>query len=303
MADFHLLRPYWLLAAIPVLFIWLQYQKKSQDDSRFRDFIDEHLLEHLLVGKTERKQFTPLNLLLVVLVLTTVALSGPTFRQEASPFAGDDAGLMVLIKLGKSMSAEDLQPSRLERAKQKLEDLLELRKGKSTGLVVYSGSSHLVMPLTSDGRVITLMIEDLTPDLMPREGDELASAMALGQKMLEQSGNPGSMLIIADSVSPGQQPLVEKIGSTTPAQFYSFNPPGSGVDPNLQAVAEIFGTRPVEVSLDDSDVKLLAKKAQSSLSKVTDGDKTKRWRDDGYLLVPLICACFLLWFRKGWMVK
>ena len=303
MADLHLLRPYWLMAVLPVLFIWFQYRKHRQDESRFKEFIDEHLLEHLLVGKTEKKHITPLNVLLVVLILSAIAMSGPTFRQEASPFAGDDAGLMVLMKLSKSMSAKDLQPSRLERAKQKLRDLLEIRKGKSTGLIVYSGSSHLVMPLSNDARAITVMIEDLTPELMPREGDDLASAIKLATKMLEQSGKPGSILIMADSVSASQQPLLEKMGEGILLQLHSITPPGAAIDPGLLDIAEIFGTSPVEVSLDDSDVRLLAKRAETSLTKVTGSEKNERWRDDGYMFVPLICASFLLWFRKGWVVQ
>lgn len=303
MAEFHLLRPYWLLAVLPIVLIWFQYRKQGRDERRFKELIDPHLLEHLLVGREEKKRITPLNVLLAMLLLTTIALSGPSYRQETSPFAGDDAGLMVLMKMSKSMSSKDLQPSRLERAKQKLRDLLEQRKGKSTGLVVYSGSSHLVMPLTNDAQVITSMIEDLTPELMPREGDELAGAIELGQRMIDQSGKPGSMLIMADSVSANQLPLFEKLDSASLFQFHSYNPVGAGIDSGLLSAAEILGTRPVEVSLDTRDVELLAQRAETSFTKVTDNGTSERWRDDGYWFLPLIGACFLLWFRKGWVVQ
>lgn len=303
MTEFHLLRPYWLLAIIPIVLIWFQYRKLSLAETRFRKLIDPHLLEHLLVGQAVKKRVTPLNVLLVVLVSAAIALSGPTYRKEASPFAGDDAGLMVLMKLSKSMSSKDLQPSRLERAKQKLWDLLEQRQGKSTGLIVYSGSSHLVMPLTSDGGVIISMIEDLTPELMPKEGDDLAGAITLGERMISQSGKSGSILIMADSVASNQLPLVEKMESALSFQFFSFNPPSSGLDPVLLQSAEVFRTRPVEVSLDSSDVELLARRAENSLTQITDSEKSERWRDDGYWFLPIIACCFLLWSRKGWVVR
>ncbi|MFT5697943.1 MAG: Ca-activated chloride channel family protein [Desulforhopalus sp.] len=303
MTEFHLLRPYWLLAIIPIVLIWFQYRKLRLAETRFRKLIDPHLLEHLLVGEVVKKRVTPLNVLLVVLVFAAIALSGPTYRQEASPFAGDDAGLMVLMKLSKSMSSKDLQPSRLERAKQKLWDLLEQRRGKSTGLIVYSGSSHLVMPLTSDAKVITTMIEDLTPELMPKEGDDLAGAITLGERMIGQSGKPGSILIMADSVASSQLSLLEKMESAISFQIFSFNPPSSGIDPVLLKSAEVLRSRPVEVSLDSSDVELLARRAGNSLTQITDSEKSERWRDDGYWLLPLIACCFLLWSRKGWVVR
>ncbi len=303
MTEFHLLRPYWLLAAIPVVLIWFLYKKYQRDDARFKELIDPHLLEHLLVGQTEKKRITPLNVLLALLLLSTVALSGPTYRQEASPFAGDDAGLMVLMKLSKSMSSKDLQPSRLARAKQKLWDLLELREGKSTGLIVYSGSSHLVMPLTSDARVITSMIEDLTPELMPREGDELAGAIQLGERMISQSGKPGSILIMADSAASSQLPLLEKMQTPVATQILSLNSSGSDIDSVLLNTAELLRTRPVEVSLDTTDIQFLAQRAETTLTQITDIEKSERWRDEGYWFLPVLAACFLLWFRKGWVVQ
>ncbi|BHH85901.1 VWA domain-containing protein [Desulforhopalus sp. 52FAK] len=303
MTDFHLLRPYWLLTVIPIVLIWLQYKKHGRDGKRYKALIDPHLLEHLLVGETEKKKITPLNVLLVLLLLSVVALAGPTYRQEASPFAGDEAGLMVLLKMSTSMSSKDLQPSRIERAKQKLRDLLDVRKGKATGLVVYSGSSHLVMPLTNDGQVITSMIEDLTPDLMPREGDELAAAITLGQKMIDQSAKPGSILLMADSVAPSQLPLLEKLQVTTPLQIHGYNPSGAANDRGLLQVAKIYDTSVVEVSLDSSDVELLAQRAATSLTRISNSEMGERWRDDGYWFLPLIAGCFLLWFRKGWVVQ
>jgi len=303
MADFHLLRPYWLLAVIPVVLVWLQYRKPGAREQRLKNMIDPHLFEHLVIGQTEKKKVSPATVLFTMLILATFALTGPTFRQEASPFAGDEAGLMVLMKLGSSMNSKDIQPSRLERAKQKLHDLLELRKGKSTGLVAYSGSSHLVMQLTTDGQVITTMIVDLTPELMPVEGDDLAGAFALGSRMIQQSGNPGSLLVMADSVAPSQVGALEQSQLDFAVQFHSFNSPGFAVDQGLARAAELFDTVPVEISLDVSDVEVLAKGAATALTQVGDNDQGKRWRDDGYWFLPFIAACFLLWFRKGWVMR
>lgn len=306
MADLQLLRPYWLLALFPLAVIWLRYRRSGLQGQGIRKVIDPHLVDQMVVGSTVKSIVSPNNMLLILLLLTVFGLSGPTFQREVSPFAGDDAGLMVLLKLGSSMNSKDLQPSRLERAKQKLRDLLELRKGKSTGLIVYSGSSHLVMPLTSDASVIVTMIEDLTPDLMPKDGDDLARAMALGQRMIKQSGEVGSLLIMADSVSAAQitalSEATEKM-TTLPVQILSINAIGTTVEPSLEKAGKLFDARLVEVSLDTADVENIARSAVTSLSQVGEHETGERWCDEGYWFLPFIAGIFLLWFRKGWVIR
>lgn len=302
MAEFHLLRPYWLLAIFPVLLLLLVHRKKAGEEERFKSVVDSHLLEFLVVGQSRKERLRPQVVLFVLLFFSVFALCGPTFRQEPSPFAGDDAVLMVLMKLGQSMDSQDVQPSRLARAKQKLQDLLELRKGKSTGLVVYSGSSHLVMVPTTDSQVISTMIEDLTPDLMPVQGDDLVGAMVLGIQFIQQAGAPGSILVMADTVSQAQLSELEKLQMDIAVQLHSFNPPGSNVDEGLRLVGEIFSTSPVRLTIDTSDVEILVKRAAVAIRHLADSDDGLKWRDEGYWFVPLIALCFLLWFRKGWVV-
>ena len=118
-----------------------------------------------------------MHVLSVIWILAALALAGPAWDKEPAPFADDDAGLVVLLKVSGTMQATDVQPSRLARAKHKLRDLMQARKGLSTGLIAYSGSAHLVMPLTRDDRIVSAMVEDLTPELMPADGDALAEAL------------------------------------------------------------------------------------------------------------------------------
>ena len=79
-------------------------------------------------------------------------------------------------KVTPSMTATDVVPSRLERSLQKLRDLLAARAGAPTGLIVYSGTSHLVMPPTRDTGILTFMTEGLEPGIMPAAGEALAGA-------------------------------------------------------------------------------------------------------------------------------
>jgi len=201
MAEFHFLRPEMLLALAPLALVWWLLWRMQDAYAGLRELVAPHLLEHLVVDEGRKGALRPLHLLAVIWVLSALALAGPTWEREPSPFADDDAGLVVLLKVSGTMEATDVQPSRLARAKHKLRDLLALRKGSATGLIVYSGSAHLVMPLTRDERIVAAMVEDLTPALMPVDGDALADALRMAEALLARAGVPGSALVLADGVA------------------------------------------------------------------------------------------------------
>ena len=170
MDELHFLRPLWLWGLVPAALIWLGLWRLQDPVSEWKKLIDPHLLEHLLVERQRRRRLRPIHLTLVLWGLCAVALAGPTWEREPSPFADDQAGLMVLLKASTTMNSTDVQPSRLERSKHKLTDLLERREGAATGLIVYSGSAHLVMPLTRDRRIVTTMAEEISSAIMPAPG-------------------------------------------------------------------------------------------------------------------------------------
>ena len=221
---------------------------------------------------------------------------------EPSPFADDDAGLVVLLKVSDTMLADDVQPSRLARAKHKLRDLLELRQGASTGLVVYSGSAHLVMPLTRDDRIISTMVEDLTPDLMPVDGDALVEALRLARQLLEKSGVPGSALVIADNVSPAQAALLATAEIDLPVQFLSVQSLNATIDGGLRDAANNLNAPVVELTVDEADVERVTRRAESNISAVSATGEGTRWLDAGYYLLPLLAFVALTWSRRGWLV-
>ena len=303
MSEFHFLRPFWLLAVLPVLGVWWRLWRRQDHVASLRRVVDPHLLEHLLVGKERQRRLGPIHLLFGVWVLSAVALAGPTWLREPSPFADDQAGLVVLLKVSGTMNATDVQPSRLARAKHKLRDLLELREGAATGLIVYSGSAHLVMPLTRDDRIISTMVEDLTPELMPSDGDALKEAMRLAQTLFERAGVPGSLLVMADSVSPSQVAAIGNGEVALPAQFLAVQSSSAPLDTGMERVATVLDAPLVRLTVDQADVEEVARRARSRIVTVTSDQGGDRWADLGYGLLPLIALCALMWSRRGWVVQ
>jgi Mg-chelatase subunit ChlD len=317
LSQFHFLRPWWLLALAPALgLVWMI--RRHQDAARpWRGVIAAHLLPHLLAEGGPRRRLQPVHLLLPIWLLSTLALSGPAWQREPAPFADDEAALVVAIEVTPTMLAQDIQPSRLQRAAQKIGDLLAERPGTHTALVAYAGSAHVVMPLTRDADLIGRFAAELSPAVMPMPGDASAEALALAAEQLRKSDRRGSILLITDGVVPEQLPQLAAFrrAGGVPIQILAVAaPPGAPVPPTsppapamdraaFDKAADALGATLTIVSPDDRDVRWLARHTKTSLTSAAAEASGVRWKDTGYWLVFGIAALALWWFRPGWLVQ
>ncbi len=293
MSDFHFLRPWWLLALIPAAALAWRLWSIGDAAHAWRGVVAPHLLPHLLVGAQRRHRVRPIHWLLVAWVLAAVALAGPAWQREPVPFADDQAALVVVLKVTPSMLAQDVQPTRLARAVQKVHDLLKLRPGAKTALVAYAGSAHRVLPPTRDGDLLVNFASELSPSVMPVEGDVAADALKLADAILKESGQAGWLLWAADAAPTGLA------APHAPVSVLAVAGDGPERD-SLKAAASGIGAEFVPVTPDDADVQRLAGRTHFAPAAAADGGE--RWRDAGYWLVPVVAILSLLWFRPGWIV-
>ena len=316
-SPFHFLRPAWLLLLIPVLPLLWRLWKRQAAEHAWRRVIPAHLLPHLLLrGEARSALWQPLTTLSLLLLLGIVALAGPAWERQPSPFREDQAALVIAMKVTPSMLAQDVQPSRLERSVQKIGDLLALRAGGRTALVAYAGSAHLVMPLTRDAGIIETFAAELDPRIMPREGDAAAAAVALANERLAGSGLPGSILLIADSVSPDQLEGLrqQRTQGGASVQLLAMaagpevipppdSPPAAALDhAAVGEAASAAGGELVLPTVDDADVERLVRLVEHSLTQA-EAQEGDYWQDAGYYLVPVLALLALLGFRRGWVVR
>lgn len=313
LANFHLLRPEWLLLLLPAgLLLWSMLRR--QDPERgLKSVIAPELLRHLVVEGGERKEkLKPLYLLAAAWLLGIVALAGPAWQKENTPFSEDLSALFVVMKVTPSMLAQDIQPSRLERSVHKVGGLLSLRPGTRTGLVAYAGTSHLVMPLTSDREVITYFASELDPDVMPEAGDDPVRAVVLAADRLQQSGMPGSIVLVADRIDPVMQDGLARVHGDTGIDIHVYAvaagpdvvpPPGSPPAPyldekSMRDAARSGGGSFVAITPDDYDLQQLDARVTRSIASapVNEGE---RWKDAGYYLLWLLLPVCLLFWRRG----
>lgn len=296
LTAFHFERPAWLLLLLPAAALWYMERRRSDEARRWRRVIDPELLRHLLVGQERRSWLSPNDLLLAVWVLAGVAVAGPAWEREPSPFADAKPPVMVVLRVAPTMMTPDLAPTRLDRARQKLADLLKLREGASSGLVAYSGSSHLVLPPTPDAGVVLNLAQALSPEIMPREGDDIAGAAALADRVLAGGGHSGSILLMADTATGGFGPY--RLGH--PVTVFALLPPDQDRG-RLAGVARALDADLVATTVDQVDVEAVARRLDHTGRAAEVAGEGQHWKEAGYWLTPLLALLALLWFRRGWV--
>lgn len=288
--SFHLLRPLWLLALIPLAFVFIVLLRRQNVRAQWGGVIAPHLLTHLIVRPQRGRHIDPLYLVAAAMTLGIVALSGPTWRRELPPFVEDKAPLMIALAVGSSMSETDVAPSRLERAKQKIRDLLAARAGARTGLVAYGGTAHLVMPPTDDRSVIEPFLAALSPGLMPMDGKNVAGAITLAAEALATEPIAGTILLVADDIGTADAAAVRQAAGRNNLIMLAVSADASALP---------SGTDVIRISIDGSDIARLERRIETRFQAAQGDAFGTQWRDEGYWLLPLLALLSLLWFRRG----
>ncbi len=296
-ADFHFIRPLWLIALPIVIGLWWLVKRSSDPLRGWRPAISPALLDALTVGRDSRERWRNLSIL-TGWIIATLAIAGPTWKPEPSPFADDPVPVMLILKASESMDLTDLSPSRLERAQLKIADFAEERKGQPLGLIAYSGTSHLVLPPTRDTSVVATMAANISPDIMPKEGDDLVAALELAQSVLAKQG--GSIVVFLDNIPASDEAALSTFrqGNSLPVHLLGVAMENS---PELEAIrtaASALGATTTLIAADSSDVESLVKRTARAPVAVAAAGEGVRWSEAGWWFVPLLATLLLLTFRR-----
>jgi Ca-activated chloride channel homolog len=324
--EWHIMRPEWLWALLPagtiaMLLLFARTQKGS-----WQSVIDPELLKHLTGATNQRKQVNWLPLILLAWIIATIAASGPSWEKVPQPIHRKQDAIVLVLDLSYSMKASDLSPSRIDRARQKILDILSQRSEGQTGLVAYAGDAHIVTPLTDDTGTIANLLPALHPDMMPVLGSNTAEAMELALQLFRSAGvNSGRVLLVTDGVDNKARGRMLKAlkgsniklsilgigtasGAPIPMPRGGFVKDSSGtiVMPQLDQgflsdLAREAGGKYRSLSVADSDIDhLLSESTLPESEQTLELDRSAdHWDDKGYWLVLLLLPICLGLFRRG----
>ncbi len=326
-SEIHLLRPLWLLALIPLGMLLARLLRRRDGSGDWSAVIDPHLLPSLVVEGDGRPARVPLSLLGAGWLIAVLALAGPSWSRLPQPVYRLKSAAVLVLDLSRSMDVEDLQPSRLARAKYKLLDLLKQRREGQTALVVFAGEPYVVSPLTDDTATIAAMVPALATDLTPVQGSRPDLALRQAGRLLSQAGAPGGeVLLITDGVDNPAATLeaarklrqdgrrLSILGVGTPqggpipsAGGFVTDSHGAIVVPHLdpgplREITEAGGGIYRTISSGDADLRAAMTVERTGTAQSKSGERTtQRWRDEGPWLALALLPLAAFGFRRGWI--
>jgi Ca-activated chloride channel family protein len=323
---FHFLRPLWLLAVPAVLLTWYVVRRREASTRSPGALVAPHLADALTINSNPQRRLRPVDGVAVATLSIALAAAGPTWSKQPSPWFAETAPLVVAFEVSDSMRANDVQPTRLERARFKVLDLIEQRTGSRTAIIAYDGSAHVVLPPSLDINVLKPLLESLDPEIMPVKGTRAAPVLPVAMSMLGEDAALGTLLFVNDGFDRSDIDELANFSATdgTPSMAalvvgsedggVALLPDGSpvtddagklvetGVDQALlrrakrDADVEVIRIRP-----GDDDVRALLRVIASNLQQADDPDA--RWRDQGWWFLWPAVLLTLFGFRRGWSMQ
>jgi len=321
-AAFHFLRPAWL-AALPLAvgLPWWLARRRARGGG-WDGVVAPALLAALWLRPPGRGARWGWVLLGLGWTLAVLALAGPSWERQPQPGYRAGGALVIVLDMSPSMSAADLPPARLMRARLKIEDLLRRRREGQVALLVFADGPYLVAPLTEDVATLTNLLPALGPDILPAPGDDAAPALRRAAALLRDGGaRHGDVLLLTDGMADFTAALdaaralaraghrLGVIGVGTPQGAPVTAPGGGGTvmarldEARLAELARAGGGRYHRLSVDDSDLAaVLPPQAARALDAARRSQaRVQRWLDRGAWLLPPLLLIAALGFRRGWL--
>jgi len=321
------LRPYWLLALLPVALVILSLRQRRHRHGRWQALLPPALQPWLLSDSD--RQRSPLGLVLLGLagLLACLALAGPSWQQgEQQNFRRNDP-LVVVLGLTPDLLATDVTPNRLLAVQRKLQDLLKARQDGETAIVVYAGSAHTLVPLTDDLPTMDNLLQALRPSIMPVPGQRADLGIAQALELLGPAPSASArLLLIASDLDDRERQGIERqlqgrlrqlaiLGPGTPqgapvaAETGNYLSDAAGGiriarldEGHLRATAQELGGRYQRLQRDDSDLRRLGLLDRPDDVRASDGRGPSDWRDQGYLLLLPLLILVACGARRGWLL-
>lgn len=185
----------WLLLIIPILIIikimmWYVQRKKL---SRIGN---PTLLKELMPDVSRFRPWVKFLLLITALSSLILALARPQFGSKISHEKRNGIEAIIALDISNSMLAQDVQPSRLDKSKLMIENLINSFINDKIGLVVFAGEAYVQLPITSDYVSAKMFLSDITPNLISTQGTDIARAIRVSLSSFTQQKGVGKAIIL-----------------------------------------------------------------------------------------------------------
>ena len=185
----------YLLVLIPIL-AFIRLILVRQRKSKLKRFGDIELMKQLMPDVSKYRPGVKFWLLMAALALLIIMLARPQMGTKISHEKRNGIETMIALDISNSMMAEDVTPSRLDKSKMLIENMVENFSNDKVGLIVFAGDAFIQLPITSDYVSAKMFLQSISPGLIATQGTNLAEAITLASRSFTQQDKMGRAIII-----------------------------------------------------------------------------------------------------------
>lgn len=176
---------------------WWRVQKQKQ-------FADAPFLKILFPETSSFKFIFKFTVLVAAFFFLIIALVNPKIGTEINTVERQGVDIVFAMDISKSMLAEDMAPSRLEKSKQLVSKIIEELGTDRIGIVGYAGSAYPVLPITTDFGVAKMYLQDMNPDMVSSQGTALDQALQLSIRYFDNPKTSKIIILFSDGEDHGE---------------------------------------------------------------------------------------------------
>lgn len=185
----------YFLIAVPVLLILLVYviYMKKRDLNRFGN---REVIAQLMPEASSSRHIIKYIIELLAVLALVIGIARPQFGSKLHEVKRQGIEIIIALDVSNSMMAEDIQPNRLERARQAISKLVDQLVNDKIGLIVFAGKAYVQMPITTDYVSAKMFLSTISPDIVPVQGTAIGSAIELGMNSFTPAVESSKALIV-----------------------------------------------------------------------------------------------------------
>ncbi|PZX95212.1 BatB protein [Flavobacterium aquariorum] len=181
-----------ILPVVAVLFLFNLYWKRKKQ----REFGDLEVIKRLSPERSIFKPFLKLGVLLLALIALIFGLVNPKIGTKVETVKREGIDIVFAMDVSKSMLCEDVAPSRLEKSKQIVSQIINQLGSDRIGIVAYAGSAFPVLPITTDYSVAKMFLQSMGPGMVSSQGTSLDEAIKLSGTYFDDKSKTSKLMIM-----------------------------------------------------------------------------------------------------------
>ncbi|MFA5620936.1 MAG: VWA domain-containing protein [Weeksellaceae bacterium] len=208
----------WLLL-IPLIagLAYYFFQWKKQAQKKFADF---ELLSKLFPETSKSRNWGNVFLIILGVLFATLALMDPLAGEEEVKVQREGIDIVYALDLSNSMYAEDVAPSRLEKAKKIITESIDKLGGDRVGLIVFAADAYRILPLTTDYAAAKSYVETASPGLISHQGTNFSSVVKTAEETFDKNPSTGKLLVIISDGEDNDNSIAKAVDAARKSKIH-----------------------------------------------------------------------------------